>query len=123
MVYPTLVSLDQALSHLQWPEATDGSPSPRDEDLLGKIEQATEIVLDYIVRPDLEATIEAWTAEDEGSPSTRAPRSVIAAILIQLGDLVSDRGDDPTLDRKRQPGDLHPAAAAYLRRWRNPVVS
>ena len=123
MTIPVLVTFAQAQAHLRLSASTDGSPSATDADLQLKIDQATEIVIDYIARPAdavWTATIESWNAV--GSPSTIPPASVVAAVLLQLGDLYRYRGDDAD-EMRREPGALSPGVVSLLHRYRDPVLA
>lgn len=116
---PTLITLEQAKSHLRlsdWGE----SPSPEDTDLQLKIDQATEIVIDYITRPndiDWQEEIQSWT-------TTSVPKGIQAAVLAMTGYLYRFRGDDVAADiPKSQHGFLPPDVVNYLHRWRDPAVA
>src|SRR5678816_3413237 len=84
------VTLEQAKSHLKLSLDAD----TEDEDLQTKLFVAHEVVMDYLTQrvssaSDWEATVQAWTADT-------VPKRVIAAILIQFGELYRDRGDSDT---------------------------
>jgi hypothetical protein len=124
MVIPVLVTFAQAQEHLRLTPSTEGSPSLADQDLQSKIDQATAIVLDYIARP----TDAIWTAEIEswdllGSPIGTPPGSVVAAVLLQLGDLYRYRGDDVEAESRRERGFLTPGVMALLHRYRDPALA
>jgi hypothetical protein len=113
-----LVTLEQAKSHLKLPLDID----TEDEDLQLKLFVAHEVVMDYLTQrldeADEWATIvQAWTADT-------VPKRVIAAILIQFGELYRERGDDA--DRRYDPsamGTLCPDVVKLLYRLRDPAVS
>lgn len=111
-----LLTLAAAKQHLR---VTDDNSNG---DILTKLEQAEAIVLDYLARPSdatWTATMATWGA---GSPVTAAPLAVQAAILEQLAELYSFRGDDPAYP-ERPPGDLAPSIKAKLYRLRLPVMA
>lgn len=108
---PDVVTLEDAKAHLRITSDQD------DFDLSEKLLDATQIVIDYLTRRDAtwNATMEAWTADT-------VPRSVRAAILVQLGELTRKRGDDPTLEPVTPVG-LSPTVMALLMRYRDPGVA
>lgn len=108
-----LVDLETFRRHLK----LDGAGTQEDATLSRMLDAATDVVLDYIARPDDEewtATITAWTVET-------VPPRVSAAVLMQATELYGYRGDNdgPTRDK----GDLSPMIKALLRRVRTPVVA
>ncbi len=125
MVIPILVTVDMALVHLRLTLPAGSPTSDAERDLQQKIDAATAAVCRYIARPTTEAMIEAWTAPGAatGSPDTTAPADVIHAILIELGDLWRDRGDDAGDMAPRALGALTPAAVALVYRFRDPVLA
>jgi hypothetical protein len=104
------------------------APSAYEEiDLLAKIAQAEDLVLDYVNqrRSDADlwlAEVEAWDVTDTAA---LPPPQVQAAVLVQLGELYRFRGDDLEADQPvRDLGSvLHPLAAAYLYRHRDPAIA
>lgn len=100
----SLVSLADAKRHLY----VDFDDHDFDIDL--KIESATEIVIDYIKRPD-----HGWTEED-------VPPLIRAAILLVLADLYEHRGDE-----EPQPGPadgyLDKTVTRILHRYRDPALA
>ena len=110
---PSIVTLAQAKKHLRLTTFED------DDDVYLKLEQATSMVLDYIWRDDDDwvDTIVGWTA-------TTAPRSIVAAVLVQFAELYRFRGDDPPdTTPKREHGFLSPQVTAYLHRYRDPGIA
>ncbi len=112
-----LVTLDQAKQHLKLSLDVD----TEDEDLQIKLLVAHEVVMDYLTQrladaDEWEATVNAWTADT-------APRRVIAAILVQFGDLYRNRGDEPESNRNVEMGTLCPDVVKLLYRLRDPAVS
>lgn len=79
-----LVTLEQARRHLRILHTDE------DADLLEKIQQASDIVVDYLQRPEL-----VWTDASNGSPpaASDAPMRVQAAVLLVLAGLWEHRGD------------------------------
>lgn len=107
-----LVPLDQAAAHLRI--AFDvATPDP---DLTLKAAQAEAIILAYC------ATTTYWRDLVSTWNTTTAPPAVIAAILLELGELWRFRGDDPEAPPRWEGTDLHPAIIGLLRRARDPVV-
>jgi hypothetical protein len=97
----SLVTLDEARRHLQ---LTPSNMSDTDiaANVTDKSNAATDIVIDYIKRPDHE-----WTDAD-------APPLVKAAILLVLGAIFDDReGGDPLSD----------AVKSILHRYRDPALA
>lgn len=90
-----LVTLAEAKSHLRVLN------SDQDTDIGMKAEAASDIVTDYIKRPDHE-----WTDAD-------APALIKAAILLVLGDLFNDR----------EGAGLSEGVKAILHRYRDPALA
>lgn len=107
-----LVTLTTAKRHLR---RTD---CDTDDDIRMKLAQAQAIVLDYI-SDETDAT---WTATIDGWTDETVPRSVEAAILLQLGYLFRYRGDEPD-EQKTENGDLPPGVKACLYRLRPLVIA
>jgi hypothetical protein len=123
-----LVTLAQARRHLRLSEEIGGGsppsgspPSAEDEDLQLKIDQATEIILDYIERP----ADAVWTAEIASWDSATVPGSVQAAILLQVGQLWRFRGDDQSNEQlpASEHGYLALGVTALLHRFRDPALA
>lgn len=96
-----LVTAEEARIHLRLTDSDIG-----DADIAATVdlqrEAATEIVIDYIKRPD-----HGWTDED-------VPFLVKAAILLTLGAIFDNReGGDP----------LSEAVKSLLRRYRDPALA
>ena len=121
-----LITFDQAVGHLRLSIPSASPESPAESDLRLKIEQAEALVLDYVNqrRSDGDlwaATVESWDVSD----STPPPAQVSAAVLVQLGEIYRFRGDDlDSEEPARAVGAvLHPRAAAYLYRLRDPAIA
>src|SRR5689334_14817310 len=105
-----LVDLEAAKAHLRV------TTTAEDDDIGGKLEAATQVVVDYLTRAhdtDWNAAMAAWTADT-------VPRTVRAAILVQLGELYRLRGDDADAGRQGATADLSPTVKALLMRYRDP---
>lgn len=98
-----LVSLADAKSHLHIPD----SYTDRDADVLLKAEQASAIVVDYL-KTDTAMT---WT-------SSTVPGPVQAAVLLMLGHLYENRGDDMKADE-----GVWSAVSRYCMRFRDPALA
>lgn len=90
-----LVTMAEARDHLKIDAGDD------DLDLLLKVEAASEIVIDYIKRPD-----HGWT-------DATAPFLIKAAVLLVLADLYLNR----------ENGGLPDAAVRILHRHRDPALA
>lgn len=110
-----LVTLAQAKGHLRLTWA-DGDP--RDTDLEMKLAQAQAIIVEYC------DTTAYWRDVTETWDADTVPKSVHAAILLELGELWQFRGDEPgDAGAARTDGfDLSPAIRALLTRQRDPVI-
>jgi len=111
------VTLEQAKMHLKLSLDVD----TEDEDLQIKLFVAHEVVMDYLTQrvseaSDWAATVQAWTADT-------VPKRVIAAILIQFGELYRGRGDDSDRRNDQPLGTLCPDVVKLLYRLRDPAVS
>ena len=98
-----LVSLDRAKAHLRI-DADD-----QDEEVSLKITDASDIVIDYLKRPD-----HGWTDTD-------APGQVQAAVLLVLGALWSQREGAGQNAEDLDP--ISPAVVSLLRRMRDPALA
>lgn len=121
MNIPTIVTLAQAQDHLALPYGQ------HEEDLELKIAAATQLVLEYIAqrRDEDEQTEWVQTIESWGIGSPEAPRVIVMAVLIQVGELYRFRGDDMATDRPPS-GDgteLTPLVRRLLHRYRSPSIS
>lgn len=107
-----LVTIEQAQAHLRL--NVEGSPPVTDDhaDLEFKIAQATEIVIDYIKRPD-----HGWDLD--ASPPVEAPALVQAAVLLVLSALYEDREGTGDGDYLRPDG----AVVRILHRYRDPAIA
>jgi hypothetical protein len=74
-----LVTLERAKSHLKI------FVDDENDDVQDKIEQASDIIVDYL------KTDEVWTTED-------APKPVVTAVLLMLTHLYENRGEDMRAD-------------------------
>jgi len=102
-----LVTLTQAKAHLRI-TMPDGDPG--DADLQLKLDQAEAVILNYLKGANGAAI--GWT-----SPAT-APPPVTAGILLMLGRLYEQRGDDEDQDEK-----LWQAIDRLLVRYRDPALA
>lgn len=106
-----LVTLEQVDLALKLDLEKSGSPAiytdPRVPDIEMKMVQATDIVIDYIKKPDHEWTIET------------VPPRVQAAILLVIGSLFDDF-QNATLVSALSGSDLNNPIVAMLYRLRDP---
>lgn len=120
-----LITYAQAEGHIRQSFPSMSPESAGEADLRLKIEQAEALVLDYVTQRrsdgDLWAVVvDSWDATSEATPP---PAQVTAAVLVQLQELYRFRGDD-TNEPDRPVGQvLHPRAAAYLYRMRDPAIA
>jgi hypothetical protein len=98
-----LVTLTEAKRHLR----KAASDTSQDADIQMKLDQATAIIIDYLKDPD-----HGWDVDT-------VPLPVHAAILLQLGDLYTYRGDE----RAERDDELAPGVASLLRRMRDPALA
>lgn len=128
----SLVSLEAAQRHLRLtvtvtptvgspagsPAGSPSTPTTGNEDLLLKMEQASDLVRTYLLRPD-DVT---WNAAIQGWTDATVPTVVQAAVLEEVADLYQHRGDEPLAFAG---GGLCPAAEAILRAtgYRDPVLA
>lgn len=125
-----LITLQMAEGHLRRSIPSSSPPTAAEIDVLSKIEQAEALVIDFVNQRRIDgdlwaAEVEAWNANEENGPLVDVPPQVQAAVLVQLKALDRFRGDDTAADET--PVDvgavLHPRAAAYLYRHRDPALS
>lgn len=108
---PNVITLQEAKDHLRVTSVAD------DGDINDKLSAATQVVIDYLTRRDTD-----WNAEMAEWTSTTIPASVRAAILVQLGELYRNRGDE--LDgRPAGPTSLSPTVTSLLMRYRDPGLA
>lgn len=100
-----LVTLEQARMHLRISDTVEDDP-----DIQMKLEQASDIVLDYIKQRDA-----PWTP-------TTVPRPVQAAVLIMLSRLFDDRAAGVE-NNQVALGYLPPSVTALLHRYRDPALA
>ena len=125
MTIPTIVTLEQARSHLNM-IAPVGSPSPDDADLQLKIDAATELVCEHI--SDRNPADPAWIAEIESwgvtvSPVSPAPAVIQMSVLLQFGELVRFRGDEREGPLRDPYSSLSPLVEGLLRRYHDPTLA
>jgi hypothetical protein len=115
-----LVTLAAAKAHLNLFDAVSSPLSVRDQDLQDKLDQATELIVDYLTQYDTTwaATVASWDV-------TTAPLVVRAAILRQTAELYRFRGDDPENDGPayEEGGGLAPCVTQLLKRLRDPALA
>ena len=115
-----LITLDQANDHLRLDLSSDGnsppdySGDPQAAELSRKIEEATDIVLDYIASYVLRTGAD-W---DE----ITVPPGIRAATLMVLAWLWDHRGDDET-DQGAADGYLTRPVTSLLHRYRDPSLA
>lgn len=98
-----LVTLDQARRHLRIYHQDE------DLDVQERVQQASEIVIDYIQRPD-----HGWSDASDDDESN-APKVVQAAVLLVLAALWEHRGDGEG-DYQQADGYLSKPVTALLHR-------
>jgi len=107
-----LITTEQAIRHLRLDFEFEGSPptttDPRYPDLLDKMVQAENAVLDYL-------KLDGWGADP-------VPPRVTAATLMVLGSLYDDR-DEGKLLAGLASSDLTNPAVALLYRLRDPALA
>jgi len=115
----SLVTLDQAKTHLKIEIPTMPTPDPADADILLKIAAAERLVLNYC-NVDLGSPF-PWTDE------TNTPAEVQAAVLMVFGELWAFRGDNPGTIMSapsRDPGHaLAPVVEGILSAYHDPVLA
>ena len=109
-----LVDLDTAKRHLRV-EFTDD-----DVDLQDKIEQASDIVLDYCKK-----TLGTPVPEDPNVVDwdVNLPGTVKAAVLYIVSELYDDRNAGAENDQRHALGYLTPRVTALLHRHRDPAMA
>jgi len=100
-----LVTLPEAKAHLRIMHDDE------DATITLMMNAATEIVVDYIKRPDHE-----WTDAD-------APFLIKAAVLLVLTGLYENRGDEESPDYSQADGYLAKTVTAILHRYRDPAFA
>jgi hypothetical protein len=111
---PRFITLAQAKEQLRMGPTPNGSPG--DDALTDRIVRAEMIICDYLAASAYwQPIIEAWTTDT-------IPPHVVAAMLLELGELDRFRGDDPDAPERWADHDLSPAIVGLLRRTRDPVV-
>lgn len=105
------VTLQQVKDHLRL------TSSDADADLTLKMAQAEAQVLEWCSKSTRTRTIaEAWDA-------ATVPLVVIAAILIQTGELDRFRGDDSDSPPRTNGEDLNVNVRELLRAYHDPVIA
>lgn len=109
----SLVTIDQAKRHLRIYH------SDEDVDVGEKVSQSSDIIIDYIKRPD-----HGWSDATNGDPPTpsNAPSLIQAAVLLQLGYLWENRGDGEA-EFVQADGYLPRAITSILHRFRDPAYA
>lgn len=111
-----LVSIDDAKAEARI------TSSAEDAVLERKLDEATELVLDYVnQRREATADVGTWDATVSAWTYETVPAQVQAAILKQFLYLYRFRGDDenpPALE-----SGLAPGVAALLARFRDPTIA
>jgi hypothetical protein len=100
------VTLEQAKRHLRIYH------SDEDNDLLDKIKQSSEIVVNYIQKATLTDT---WVSAVDYSPST-APMLIQAAVLLQL-DILWEHRNGGDVEYGQADGYLSKPITAILHRY------
>lgn len=112
-----LIALDVAKQHLRVEHTDD------DDDITLKIEQASEICLDYIKqRGDRVAVTDPPTPVVPWDETT-VPKPVQAAAMMMLSKLYDDRSAGQENDERMAIGYLTPAITALLHRFRDPAIA
>lgn len=106
-----LVTLDQAKRHLRIYHDDENI------DVAEKAEQASDIIIDYIKRPD-----HGWTNAVDPSTPSDAPSLIKAAVLLQLGYIWEYRGDEEP-EFVQADGYLPRAVTSILHRYRDPAYA
>lgn len=98
-----LVTLEAAKEHLRIDDPD------QDEEVTDRIGDASDIVIDYLKRPDHE-----WTEDD-------VPGNVRASVLLVLGALWQNREGVGQYAEDMDP--ISPAVVSLLRRMRDPAIA
>lgn len=110
----SLVSLDVAKEHLRVLHDDD------DDDITLKIEQASEIILDYIKRRGPGVTDDSpqsdWNVDN-------VPAPLQAAVLLKLSDLYDNRNAGVGSDEYVAMGYLSQAITSLCHRFRDPAMA
>lgn len=115
-----LITLEQANDHLRLDLVGDGnspddySGDPRAAEVGRKIDEATDIVLNYI-DSYIQRESPTWDA-------STVPPGIRAAILLVLGWIWEHRGDDET-DQAQADGYLTKPVTSLLHRYRDPAMA
>jgi hypothetical protein len=109
---PSLITLDALKDHLRITSTAD------DADLQRKLDQAEAQVFGWCsTTPRAQAVVDTWT-------ETTVPPVVVAAILIQAGELYRFRGDDPDAPpRPSAEGDLAVGVRELLRAYHDAGIA
>ncbi len=109
----TFVTLDQAKARLRI-TSTD-----EDGDLQALVDQAEAHILNWCsVTPRCQALVDGWIAD----PVT-VPAVVVAAILVQAGELDRYRGDDPDGPPRASDESLGVTVRELLRAYHDAVIA
>ena len=106
-----LIALEDAKAHLRV------TSDREDADITNKLLAAQQVILDYLTRRDT-----AWNDEMAAWTEDTVPASVKAAILVQLGELRRNRGDEAEI-RPQGPTALSPTVMSLLMRYRDPGLA
>lgn len=101
----SLVTLEEAKAHLRVMHFDE------DSTIAIYMNAATEIVVDYIKKPEHE-----WT-------DTNVPFLIKAAVLLVLTGLYENRGDEAEPDYSQADGYLAKPVTAILHRYRDPAYA
>jgi hypothetical protein len=107
----TFVTLDEAKRRLRVTSTDD------DIDLQALVDQAEAHVIDWCTKTARsQAIADAWTVDT-------VPKQVVAAILVQVGELDRFRGDDPDGPPRQEGEELSVMVRELLRRYHDPVIA
>jgi len=108
----TFVTLDQVKARLRI------TTTAEDTDLQSLADQAEAHILGWCsTTPRSKAVVDTWSAGAE-------PPVVVAAILVQTGELYRFRGDDTeNPPRPTEPGDLSVTVRELLRAYHDPGIA
>ncbi len=110
----SLITLDVAKAHLRVDHTDD------DADITRKIEQASEIVLDYIKRRGPRPTTAEPTPPDWDTDTV--PPGIAAAVELMLEELYDDRAAGDASNEVAM-GYLPVKVTAILHRYRDPALA